>query len=102
MRDPVTNEEKMMNLLMTNSTFGKFAQKRKEGINMENMENKEPVAPKCFACDAQPLPFTMHELITHRGLVLGIVCCSECGHVYNTLPIGMKEPTIVSLDNFKH
>ena len=99
MRDTVTNEEKMMNLIMLNSKFGKFAQKRKDE---NNMENKEPVAPKCFACDAQPLPFIMHELLTPRGLVLGIVCCSECGHVYNTLPIGMKEPTIVSLDNFKH
>jgi uncharacterized Zn finger protein len=51
--------------------------------------------PKCPSCSKQPMPLTMHIVNVPTGLQLGLVTCCNCGHVLQTLPVGMSQPEIV-------
>ena len=57
--------------------------------------SKQASLPKCNGCGLLPLPLMMHEVNTPRGIVLGLVCCAECGHVHQVLVIGMVEAQLV-------
>jgi C4-type Zn-finger protein len=59
---------------------------------MENETEKQ--MPKCPVCREQPMPLIMHEVNTPRGLILGLVTCTNCGHVISVLVVGMNQPEI--------
>lgn len=58
-------------------------------------EPKQASLPKCGGCSIVPLPIAMHEVNTPHGLILGIVACSECGWIAQTLVVGMREAQLV-------
>ena len=66
----------------------------KQDVNGEWYQ-KPAAMPTCPGCKLQPLPIMMHEVNTPRGLILGLICCAECGHVVQTLVVGMVEAQLV-------
>jgi len=54
------------------------------------------VYPKCSSCGSQPLSITITPVSFPTGMILGVSSCANCGHVFNTFPMGFQQPDVIA------
>lgn len=72
-----------------------MSMKRLHELEAKQAVQKPASMPQCSGCKLIPLPVMMHEINTPRGVILGLVCCAECGYVVQGLVVGIVDAQLV-------
>ena len=54
--------------------------------------------PKCPGCSTAPLRFSHNAQVLSNGAIIGMLWCTDCGHVLSMSQVGQKPPAIAPPD----